>query len=236
MYKELLERIKELSAIDQSYELEIAERLLDAHLRLYPRDTDTWLRLFMIISSDYLLDKEKAIACCKKIFTYDPYNTYALLALFYIYYYQGYQGSSYEDEIVEKLLLFQTDNYEHMSLIELARAWYYEDKKNTALKEKALLKSIVYCDYFVCNYEMLGYLYVMQNKLKEAQECLQKGLSNIQKVIDITDNEMIDKSNIECLFDEFFRGTSTTDSRRDRMQSVLDSCNEMLGHSLKGRL
>lgn len=231
MNTELLERIKGLCAIAQPDELEAAERLLDGHLKLYPHDTEAWLRLFMITIADYVSHEAKAIECCKKILAYDSYNIYALLALFYMYHYYPYY--KYENSMVEKLLAFKSENYEFMSLIELTRAWYYDDSENIALKEKSLLKSIAYCDRFVCNYEALGYLYGRQDKFQEAILCLQKGLDNIQSIVYGIGEYKADTSDIESLLDEFFRGTIVSVTRRDSMQEALNYCNEMLQEVLE---
>ena len=165
MNKELLHRIKVLCEIGQLNELETAERLLDTHLELHPQDTQAWLRLFMVVIADILDDEEKAIDCCKKILAYDPYSLEALLALFYMYLYHAYFRYS---GMLDALFTFQSDNYEHMSLIEYARALYYEDKEEALLKEKALLRSISYCPQFVCHYRRLGSLYIWQNRFQEA--------------------------------------------------------------------
>ena len=81
--EELLERIQYLSHIDRKEEVTLAAELLDEYLKRYPQDTEAWLRLFMISMSDRLdlEDEMRAIAACKSILAYDPYNVRALLAL-----------------------------------------------------------------------------------------------------------------------------------------------------------
>ena len=228
MQKELLERIQYLSHIDRKEEVALAAELLEEYLKNHPQDTEAWLRLFMISMSDRLdlEDEMRAVAACKSILSYDAYNVRALLALSYVYCYYPYH--KYEDVIVEKLFTVQTDNHEDMSLLEFARARYYEDKNNEVLQEKAVLKSVMYCDCFVFNYEMLGTLYARQGRFEEGMPLLKKALANIQTVVSGPCEDLTDRSDIESLLDEFFRGIVVVDSRRDRIQKKLAYCIDQL--------
>jgi tetratricopeptide (TPR) repeat protein len=225
MQKELLARIKHLVRIDEREELTLAEELLEEHLKHYPQDTEAWLRLFMVRISDRLFDELKAAQCCKKILEYEANNIYALLGLTYLCYYWFVE---YDAKMMESLFKFQSNNYEEMSLIEFARAWYYEDQKNAMLQEKILLKSIMYSDIFVFNYEMLGDLYARQGRFAEAVPFLKKALANIQTIVSGPGEYLADKSDIESLLDDFFRGAVVSDFRRDDIQKTLDYCIEQL--------
>ena len=143
-----------------------------------------------------------------------------------MYYY--YPFHKYEDAIVEKLFTIQTDNDEDMSLIEFARALYYEDKNNGTMKEKALVNSIMYCEKFVCNYEMLGTLYAQYGHLEEAISLLKRALANIQTAESGPCEDLIDRSDIESLLDEFFRGVVVSASFKENIQKKLDYCIEQL--------
>ena len=225
MQAALLERIQYLSHIDERDELILAEELLEEYLKHHPQDTEAWLRLFMIRISDRLFDEHTATECCKKILEYDSDNIYALLGLTYLCYYWFVK---YDAQMIESLFRFQSNNHAEMSLIEFARAWYYEGRNNKILQEKALLKSITYCDVFVFNYEMLGTIYTRQGRFEEAAQCLKKALTNIQTVVSGPGEDLTDRSDIESLLDEFFRGVVVGDWRRDDIQKKLDYCLEQL--------
>jgi lipopolysaccharide biosynthesis regulator YciM len=228
MQEALLDRIQYLSHIDRKKEVILAAELLEEYLKNNPQDTQAWLRLFMISMSDRLdLENEmRAIEACKSILAYDPYNVRALLALSYVYYY--YPHNKYEDAIVEKLFTVQTDNQEDMSLIELARARYYEDKNDAVLQEKALVKSIAYSEKFVRNYEMLGTLYARYGRFDEAIPLLKKALANIKFVVSGIGQYKADRSDIESLLDEFFRGIHVSIIFQEDIQEKLDYCIDQL--------
>jgi len=167
--KLLIEEIKNLTK--KYYEKPVDERdvyipekiknLIDKYLASNPEDTDIRLRLVMLEYTPGWEDPELLSKYLNEIFEYDPDNIYATLILAIT---QDIFWGEITDKVFEKLNNLSSEDPEILSMIELAKAWYYQCKNNNELSEKHLLNSIRYYNKHVKNYKSLAYLYTKQGK------------------------------------------------------------------------
>lgn len=219
--KEILQKINELSKLHyqnsgDKYLLELESLLLE-YLKQYPRDTDFWIKLAMVEYKCPLEDYDRIFQYIHQIFLYDPYNVNAVLVLAYAQ--SIYRGEIFDD-LYNKLELLKTNNFEINSMISLAKAWYYHDQKNDEKYAQLLLESINYCNKHVKNYIELGRLYIKQGKISEGKALIQHGIKNI-KTIYSSDNKTYDVTDLNQFYEEYFKGTSITDSNLKFIQTDL---------------
>ncbi len=224
--KLLIEKIKSLSKIfyenpaDEydEYILEIIKNLIDEYLAKNPEDTDVRLRLVRLEFTPPWEDPELLSKYLNEIFKYDPDNIYATLILACT---QDVFWGEITDTVFEKLNNLSSEDPEILSMIELAKAWYYECKDNNELYEKHLLNSISYCNKHVSNYIDLAYFYAKKGKKNEAKKFAQKALHNVQ-VIYTQDSPIIDITDVEEFINEYFKGTHVTDSNLEGIYELLE--------------
>ena len=180
MDKELLvEKIKGLSRIfyekpaDEydEYILEAMKNLIDEYLVKNPEDTDARLRLVRLTYNPRWEDSELLIKYLNEILEYDPDSIYATLILAYT---EDIWRGGITDRVFEKLNNLSSEDPEVVSIIELAKAWYYEEKGNNELYEKHLLSSISYCNKHVKNYKFLAYFYAQKGKKMKPKNWLKE--------------------------------------------------------------
>jgi len=226
MTKELLiEKIKGLTKIynktaadgADEYILELIKNIIDEYLVKNPEDTDVRLRLAMLEFTVPWEDPELVSKYLNEIFKYDPHNIYATLTLACI---QDTLRGEITDEVFAKLNNLVSENSEINSMIELAKAWYYECKDNSELYEKYLLSSISYCDKHVENYRALAYLYIQKGKKDEARKFAKKALNNV-KVVYTQDSSTIDITDVEKFINEYIKGTHITNSNLKSIYELL---------------
>ena len=223
--KLLIEKIKGLTKIynktaadgPDEYILEIIKNLIDEYLVKNPEDTDVRLRLAMLEFTLPWEDPELISKYLNEIFKYDPGNVYATLTLACIQY---TLWGKITNEAFSKLNNLSSENPEINSMIELAKAWYYEYKNNNELYEKRLLSSINYYDKHVENYRSLAYFYTQKGKKDEAKKFAKKALDNV-KVVYAQDFSTIDITDIEKFINEYLKGTHITDSNLKSIYELL---------------
>ena len=223
--KLLVEKIKYLTkkyyekAIDDRdvYIPEKIKNLLDKYLVKNPEDTDARLRLAMLEFTPGWENPELISNYLNEIFKYDPDNVYATLILACI---QDTLWGKITDPVFEKLNNLSSENFEILSMIELAKAWYYRYKNNGELYERHLLASINYCNKHVENYRDLAYFYAQKGKKDEAKKFAQKALHNVQ-VIYTQDSPITDITDVEEFVNEYFKGTHITDSNLKSIYELL---------------
>lgn len=229
MDKELLiEKIKGLSRIfyekpaDEydEYILETIKNLIDEYLAKNPEDTDARLRLVRLTYNPRWEDPKLLVKYLNEIFKYDPNNIYATLILAYT---EDIWRGGITDRVFEKLNNLSSKNFEIISMIELAKAWYYEEKGNNDLYEKHLLSSISYCNKHVKNYKFLAYFYAKKEKRDKAIQFAKKAIHNIQVIFneDYYSTTDIDITDVEKFINERFKGTYITESNLKSIYKLL---------------
>ena len=216
----VLEKIYQLNALyletlSEQVLFDMESIMLD-YLHYYPEDSDMWLRLVMIEFTPPLEDYDKIENYINTMLIYDQGNIKGLLVLAYAQY--TFRGAIQEDLFMQLKSSCRIADKELLSMIYLAQAWYYEslDKEEY---EKALLKSIDYCNYFVHNFVLLGELYFKKGKALESNEMIQVALKNIQKIYKT--NDFVDITDIDSFFDEFFKGIGITEENLRIIQKHL---------------
>jgi len=226
MDKELLiEKIKGLSKIFyenpaneyDKYILETIKNLIDEYLANNPEDTGVRLRLVMLEFTPPWENPELLVKYLNEIFKYDPDNIYAILILSYT---EDVFWGGITDELFTKLDNLSSKDPEILSMIELAKAWYYEEKRNNELYEKYLLSSISYCNNHVRNYEALAYLYAKKGKKNQATKLARKALHNI-KIVYTKDYPRTDITDVEKFINEFFKSTHITKPNLESIYELL---------------
>ena len=152
-----------------------------------------------------------------EIFQYDPDNIYATLILAVT---QDIFWGKITDTVFAKLNNLSSKDSEIISMIELAKAWYYKCKNNNELYKKHLLSSISYCNKHVENYKSLAYLYAKKGKKDEAKKFAKKALHNVQ-VVYTQDSSITDITDVEKFINEYFKGTHITDSNLKSIYKLL---------------
>ena len=226
--KLLIEKIKDLSRIfyekpaDEydEYILQTIKNLIDEYLAKNPEDTDARLRLVRLTYNPRWEDPELLVKYLNEIFKYDPNNIYTTLILAYT---EDIWGSGITDRVLKKLNNLSSKNSEIISMIELAKAWYYEEKGDNEFYEKHLLSSISHCNEHVRNYKFLAYFYAEKGKNDEAKKLARKAIHNVQVVYNkdyysITD---IDMTDVEDFINERFKGTHITEPNLDSIYELL---------------
>jgi len=222
--KLLIEKIKNLTKkyygkpIDErdGYIFEIIKNLLDEYLTKNPQDTDVRLRLVMLEYTPGWEDPELLSKYLNEIFKYDPDNIYATLILACT---QEIFWGEITDKVFEKLNNLSSKNPEILSMIELAKAWYYQCKNNDMLYEKHLLSSIRYCNKHVSNYRALAYFYAQKEKKNEIKKFARKALHNVQVVY--TRGSITDITDVEKFINEYFKGTHITQPNLNSIYELL---------------
>jgi len=161
-------------------------------------------------------DPELLSKYLNEIFKYDPDNIYATLILACT---QDVFWGEITDTVFEKLNNLSSENSEILSMIELAKAWYYKCKDNNELYKKHLLSSISYCNKHVLNYTELADLYAEKRKKNEAKKLAQKALNNVKVVY--TQNSITDITDIEEFINEYFKGIHITEPNLESIYELL---------------
>ncbi len=207
----------------EAYIFEKIKNLINEYLKKNPADTDVRLRLVMLEYAPGWEDPELLSKYLNEIFKYDPDNIYAALILAYTQY---LFLAEVTDAVFTKLNNLSSENFEILSMIELAKAWYYKCKDNNDLYEKHLLSSISYCNKHVSNYRALAYYYPQKWKKNEAIQFTKKGLHNFQVVfnddyysINTTDSDITD---VEKFINEFLKGIHITEPNLKSIYKLLE--------------
>jgi len=228
--KLLIEKIKNLSKIyykkhaDEydEYILQSIKNLIDEYLTKNPEDTGIRLRLVMLEFTPPWEDSELLVKYLNKILEYDPDNIYTTLILAYT---QDLFWGGITDKIFAKLNNLSSKNFEILSMIELAKAWYYEEKNNNEFYEKHLLNSIRYCNKHVRNYKALANFYAQNRKNNDSKKFAQKAIHNVQVIFNenyySTNTTDTDITDVEDFINERFKGTHITDSNLKSIYELL---------------
>lgn len=179
-----------------------AQDILLEHLEANPRDTDAWLLLAQLECNPPFYDPERIAQYAESVLSYDKGNVYALLFLSYADY---YLLGGLNDGLIDKLSLAKSTEQSLLSLIEVAKARFWEYRNNIEY-EKCLLRSIELCNTYVKNYEMLGRFYIKQGKYKDGVLLLKQALSNLERIFTPYNTVPISPVSIKSFLDEFFTG------------------------------
>jgi len=222
--KLLIKKIKNLSKKyykipygQKSHIFKKIKNLIDEYLTKNPADIDVRLRLVML---EYTLgweDPELLGKYLNEIFKYDPDNIYAALILAYTQY---LFLADVTDAIFEKLNNLSSKDPEILSMVELAKAWYYQCKDDDELYEKHLLNSIRYCNKHVSNYTDLAHLYTKKGEKNKVKKFAQKAIDNI-RVLYTKDYPRTDVTDVEKFINEFFKGTHITEPNLESIYELL---------------
>lgn len=183
--------------------LEKAEKILINYLKDHPQDTQAWLLLIKIECNPPFDDYDRIVHYANHILSYDFSNAYALLFLSYADY--NMMGNS-DENLYSRLCMAHNDNAEIMSMIEIAKARYFETR-DPVKYEEALKKSIKYCPKYVENFFLLGNLYIQQGKKTEGNFLIEQGVKNITEAVTPETACNYDPTSIDEFLAEFFAGT-----------------------------
>jgi len=221
--KLLLERIKGLTKTyykipyeQNEYILETIKNLIDEYLAKNPEDTDVRLRLVVLEFTPPWEDPELLSKYLNEIFKYDPDNIYATLILACT---QDIFWGEITDTVFKKLNNLSSKNTEILSMIELAKAWYYQCKDNDELYEKHLLNSISHCNQHVSNHIDLAHLYAKKGNKDEAKKFAQKAIDNVQVIY--TRGSTTDITDVEDFINERLKGTCITEPNLESIYELL---------------
>jgi hypothetical protein len=225
MNKELL--IKKIKDLTKAYykmpigkrnivPLEEIKNLINEYLEKHPQDTDIRLRLVMLEYTPPWEDPEQLDKYLNDIFKYDPNNIYATLILADV---ENFFWGAITDSLFKKLSNLSSKDSETMSMIELAKAWYYEEKGNDKLYEKHLLNSIKYSDKHVKNYRALANFYAVKGEKSKARNFAQRAINNIKEIF-TQGFSITDVTDVEDFFNEFFKGTCTDKDNLNSLQKL----------------
>ena len=188
-----------------------AQDLLLEHLEKFPQDTKAWLLLTRIECNSPLYDHERIYSWCNSVLSYDPENVYALLFLSYA---DHYLTGNSDNKLINKLSQAKSDHPELLSLIEIAKARYWEDR-NKEEYEKSLLNSISLCKKHVRNYEMLAKFYTKQKKINLAIPLIKQAIINQKELRSKNKNDDWNVTDMNDLLEEFFIGYGICNKLRD---------------------
>jgi len=221
--KLLIEKIKNLSKIyykipygQEAHTVETIKNLIDEYLKKNPTDTDIRLRLVMLEYAPGWEDPELLSKYLNEIFKYDPDNIYATLILACT---QDIFWGEITDTVFKKLNNLSSKNVEILSMIELAKAWYYQCKSNDELYEKHLRSSINYCNKHVKNYRTLAYFYTQKEKKDEAKKFAQNAIDNVQVIY--ARGSATDITDVEDFINERLKGTHITEPNLKSIYKLL---------------
>jgi len=196
--------------------LEEIKNLINEYLEKHPQDTDIRLRLVMLEYTPPWEDPEQLGKYLNDIFKYDPNNIYAILILADV---ENFFWGEITDLLFKRLSNLSSKDPEIMSMIELAKAWYFEEKGNDKLYEKHLLNSIKYCDKHVKNYRALANFYAEKGEKSKAKKFAKKAINNIKEIF-TQGSSITDVTDVENFFNEFFKGTCTDKDNLDSLQEL----------------
>lgn len=214
MNNKLLKQIKKLSLKNKDYEL---EKTIIKHLKINPFDIDLLLRLALIQMYPPFIDEQKSIECINKVLQLDPSNINAILLLAYIEKHLGIMDT----DILEKLSSYKSINNEILSMVELAKSWYYKQINDDIMYEKCLLKSIEFFAGHCKNYFNLGKFYIKHEKMTLGNKLISLSIDNVKKIFKKQDLEMQDTSDINSFLNEFYKGTYINNTIYEIMQENL---------------
>jgi tetratricopeptide (TPR) repeat protein len=218
---------KEIKALQQQDKDDELEKLLESYLRDMPHETELWLRLAIVEIYPPFADYDKAVYCLSSILSYDSDNINALLLLAYV---SDMFLGGIDDELFKKLNKVSLKEKVCQSMVELAKAWYYE-RRNKQLYEASLLKSIQLSPSCVFNYVNLARYYAKTGKIEEAKTLFRKALANVTTLY-TSGKHQDDPTNKEEFFKVHIKGTSITDILFQSMKKELERL-EKIGKNQK---
>lgn len=194
------------------------ETILINYLHHYPNDSEMWLKLVMIEFTSPLEDYERIESYIESMLKYDKNNVCGLLVFAYAQYI--FRGEISNELFVRiKNVCGGVADGRILSMIYLAKAWYYKSK-DQKVYEQLLLKSIEYCGEYVRNYVLLGELYLKIGKNVEGKNMIHLAIKNVQKIY--SDDDFMDVTDINSFFDEFFKGIYITPENLRSIQKLIE--------------
>jgi hypothetical protein len=209
MQNTILAQAQAIAKSGEDVDLEYAQQILMDHLITHPQDTDAWLLLIRIECNTPFDDPERIMHYVQHVLSYDPSNAYALLYWSYADY---FLMGNLNNELYDNLCMAQSDDIEIMSMIEVAKARYFQHR-DPRKYEEALKKSIEYCSTHVTNCRKLGRLYIRQGRIQEGEFLVDQSLQNSENTQNIkrafNHSEVtrgVRCTNLRYLLDKFFAG------------------------------
>lgn len=209
--------VKDVRRTHDSLMVEHIIELFENYLKVYPYDNEIRIKYILFVYLEQN-DETEAISQLQKILENDPKNIIAKLMFGYVFNYSTYVN----EEAFDVIFSIETSDTEYLSLKEYEKSWYYDLKDKKKCKE-SLIKSIEYCDSFVCNYKYLGIYYLFDEEdYKKAYYCFQRALNNVKYVFKI--NENYDFLSIENFIDGRLKGIIITEPLIESLHSLLNKC------------
>jgi tetratricopeptide (TPR) repeat protein len=180
---DVMEQIRRCSKEDGG--VEKIEKVLEQYLEIYPECIEAWMRLAITVFEPPIADYDKSIHCLKRAIQIDPGCLGALLILARI---QDIIYREVDEDVFQRLHSIQTHDSEEQSMLEFAKAWYYESKEMWHEYENALKRSIAIYPGHVLNYISLGLFYVNQGDKEKGKSLLVKGIRNVKHLYQTDDD------------------------------------------------
>jgi hypothetical protein len=219
MKKELLNKINRLGkeyyehSSQSGNQLDMLVFLSLDYLQNHPRDIDMWLILSILETNPPLEDPYAITKYVNKILTYEPSHVPALLIMAWAHH--VFFGEIGTDAYL-KLCFAHSDNTELMSMIELAKSYYFDclidRKKSQGLdwqeefqeKKKSLERSVSYFQKNVRNLSELAQVYQIEGKSDEVERLLFIIEENGDRVRLMRELRQCNAASIEHVY-EYFR-------------------------------
>ncbi|MBN2909213.1 tetratricopeptide repeat protein [Polycladomyces sp. WAk] len=163
---------------------EETEKVLERYLEVDPECIEAWMRLAITVFEPPIADYDKSIHCLKRAIRIGPG---CLEALFILARIQDIIYREVDEDVFQELHSIQTNDPEEQSMLEYAKAWYYESKEMWHEYENALKRSIVVYPGHVLNHISLGLFYVNQGDREKGKSLLVKGVRNVKHVYQADD-------------------------------------------------
>jgi tetratricopeptide (TPR) repeat protein len=210
-------QIQELAGEGSEQSLLEAEDILLNFLKKNPQDTQAWLLLARIEWNVPLEDPERIMEYANNVLTYDPSNPYALLFLAQTYH--TFLGGI-SDDVFRQLCSVQSDDFEILAMIELAKSRYFKHR-DIKQHKKMLENSVRYSYTQQLNCTELGLLYFQEGDFEAAKPLIAQAIKNVKTV-----DARWDKSSIDCWCDYYYKGTQITQWQYDDLLHILKQIDE----------
>lgn len=185
-----------------SLALKEVQKAFEQYLEVDPENIEIRFQYSIFLYEPPIADPYKALEYLNSILEYDPQNVFALLLMVY---FNDFSLGGIEETLFQKLCSVNTNDSNILSMVELAKAWYFQ-WTDINKYEQSLLKSIYHGSKNVNSYVYLAELYIKQNKISQAHELLKIAISNV----------------------------STTLTTQDCLESGLQTLNDFLNERYKG--
>ena len=211
--------LKNVRVLVQEEKIDDAEKMILDYLDRNPKDSDAWIRLALVEMTPPYEDHRLIFEWMDKLLAYDPFNPYALLMLSYVH---TYLFCGIPDDVYRRLCLAKNNDLEIMSMIELAKSWYFSSKNDWVNFEKSLRKSIEYCSFHQENLTSLGAFLLKKGEIEQGMKLIKHGMQNVKHICTSNDSCVTDPISMNDFLNEGFKGIFITQSNYETLEQLLE--------------